>query len=257
VRARRGGAAAQILSGCAQATIASERSRTKLFLVLAALLVAGVGSSASRPSAAADPAAAILARLGSGRITELRASGGVAVVEGRASGPADAVRTLWYANLAGAALAQQDERIGRVHREVVGAAGELLERQDDAVTSGGPDAFAPVTASVQKLRARVEAAGARLTSAKVVALYGGAVDAVVQPDDPAAFVRSAGARIGALLGSRLPYLVTVVDRERTPLLVLGFSPGVGGGMGQGIAWVAPGVATDAVWSAAHAGASLR
>jgi hypothetical protein len=69
--------------------------------------------------------------------------------------------------------------------------------------------------------------------------------------DPKSFVSAAGENIAKLLGplanNDSAYLVTVVDSNRNPLLVLGFTPGLGGGIGEGVAWQAPDVQSDAVW----------
>ena len=76
---------------------------------------------------------------------------------------------------------------------------------------------------------------------------------MVQPSDPVAFVASAGSNVAALLGdlgqNQRPYLVTVVDQQGAVLLVLGFTPAVGGTIGQGIGWKASGLESDAIWGA--------
>ena len=83
-----------------------------------------------------------------------------------------------------------------------------------------------------------------------VPLLGGAADVVVQPDDPVPFAEQAGRKITTLLGplggEGRAYLVTVVDSARAPLLVLGWTPGVGGGLGEGVAWQAPGIRSSAI-----------
>jgi hypothetical protein len=44
-------------------------------------------------------------------------------------------------------------------------------------------------------------------------------------------------------------LVTIVDGKGKPMLVLGYTPAVGGGTGQGIGWQAPQANSDAIWGA--------
>ena len=77
----------------------------------------------------------------------------------------------------------------------------------------------------------------------------GAADIVVEPADPMAFATTAGRKLTTLLGrvgnNDYAYLVTVVDSRAAPLFVLGWIPGAG--QGEGIAWQAPGIRSDAIW----------
>lgn len=227
-------------------------------VVLVAVGAAGSAIARSGPTGAgADPAADVLARVGSSRLAAISAGAGNAIVEARASAAgADSARSLWYGTIAGAAIAQSAGS-NSVSRRVVDANGAVLTEENDAVATGGPDAFRPLDRSaadiVRAVRARAESLGARLLSAHYVRLFGGTAELVVQPDDPAAFVASGGANLAALLGdlgdNQRPYLVTVVDRDGEPLFVLGYTPAVGGSIGQGIGWQAPQTVSDAIWGA--------
>lgn len=225
-------------------------------VVLVAFTVAGAaiardGANAAEP----DPAADILGRIGSPRVTGLSAVGETARVEGAAATPgAESTRSLWYQTLAGAALAQ---KLGAnaVSRRVVDASGAVLAEETDSVGAGGPDAFVPLERSaadiVQGTRTRVRSLGARLVSTHFVRLFGGTAELVIQPDDPSTFVASAGSSLAILLGdlaqNQRPYLVTVVDAAGKPILVLGYTPSVGGTIGQGLGWQADDVDSDAIW----------
>jgi hypothetical protein len=76
----------------------------------------------------------------------------------------------------------------------------------------------------------------------------GAADIVVEPADPGAFATEAGTKLTTLLGrvgnNDHAYLVTVVDAKAAPLFVLGWIPSAG--QGEGIAWQAPGIHSDAI-----------
>jgi hypothetical protein len=217
------------------------------------ILVAAVALA----TAGADPESDVLDRIGSPRLESAVATGEAVVVEARAAdGEAEGARSLWYGTVAAAALAQRTGSKA-VTRRVRDAAGAVLSEETDAFAGGGPGAFAPLDRSaadlLQSARARARSAGARLLSAHYVRLYGGTAELVVQPDDPESFLRSAGANVATVLGDvardHRPYLVTVVDGSGRPLLVLGYTPAVGGGTGQGIGWQAPDASSDAIWGA--------
>lgn len=233
---------------------------------VAAALGGGVaisGASTARHAANGDPGQQILDRIASPRLASIHVQPGSALVSGTATDAADAVRTLWYENLAAAALAQTDPTVAQVTRQVVDASGRLLESEDDATASSSIDAFAPTNAApsaiTNELKARSSAVGATLLGANYVALYGGAPDIVVRPQNEADFLAQSGEKVGFLLGDLAqdhhPYLVTVVDANDDPLLVLGFTPGIGGSIGQGIGWQAPTARSDAIWGAATASAT--
>ena len=226
-------------------------------VLLIALTV--VGTAIARNGAGPgepDPAADVLARIGSPRVTALSAVGGTAAVQGAASAAgAETARSLWYQTLAGAAFAQRVVGASAISRRVVDTSGAVLAEETDRVGAVGQDAFAPLERSVtdilQATRSRAQALDAQVVSAHFIRLFGGTAELVVQPSDPTAFVASAGSKVASLLGDlgrdQRPYLVTVVDSVGRPLLVLGFTPGVGGTMGQGIGWQAPDVDSDAIW----------
>lgn len=227
-------------------------------LVVLAAAVVTAGTAIARTSGnGPDPSADVLARIGSPRLVAGSAAGGNANVEASASeAGADSARSLWYATLASAAIAQKGGA-SAVSRRVVDPAGTVLAEETDAVNTGDPDAFGPLDRSaadvVQATRARAHALGARLVSAHYIRLFGGTAELVVQPNDPAAFVASAGTNVTALLGDlqtdHRPYLVTIVDGSGSPLLVLGYTPRIGGTIGQGIGWQAPETNSDAIWGA--------
>ena len=52
--------------------------------------------------------------------------------------------------------------------------------------------------------------------------------------------------LGPLGHDQRPYLVTVVDAQHQPLLMLGWTPHLEGNLGEGIAWQAPGIRSDAI-----------
>jgi hypothetical protein len=223
-------------------------------------IAATAGNAIARSGTTAegsDPAADVLARIGSSRVTAISATAGTAAVQGTASDSgADGARSLWYETLAGAAYAQ---RVGlsSITRRVSDPSGGLLTEETDVIGTGGPDAFAPLDRTAATLerdvRARAESVGARVRSSHFIQLYGGTAELVIQPNDPAGFVTAAGVNVAAVLGDlaadQEPYLVTLLDAAGRAVLVLGYTPSVGGGMGQGIGWQAPEVDSDAVWGA--------
>ncbi len=89
-----------------------------------------------------------------------------------------------------------------------------------------------------------------MVAAHYVPFLGGTADVVVQPDPPAPFAEQVGQKVVTLLGPLArdgrAYLVTVVDSTQAPLLVLGWTPGVGQA-GEGVAWQAPGIRSDAIF----------
>jgi hypothetical protein len=52
--------------------------------------------------------------------------------------------------------------------------------------------------------------------------------------------------VGPLGHDNRPYLVTVVDAHGRALLVLGWTPDLGGGLGEGVGWQAPGIRSSAI-----------
>jgi hypothetical protein len=195
------------------------------------------------------------------RAATFTSAGGTVSVSATASGPgADTTRALWYETVEGAAQADQAGAT-RLERRVIDSSGRVLAHETDPVDPSNPAANAPLTLSQDDI-ARVaqehaDDLGARVVETRYLPLFGGTAELVVQPADPMSFAQSAGT-LGAKLISPLaldhrPYLLTIVDATEKPLLVLGFTPGVGGGTGQGIAWQAPGIKSSAVWG----GLSLR
>lgn len=220
-----------------------------------------LSACAQRPSAplddagkSSDPAAEVLKRIGSPRLDTLSADGGVASVGGRASdGEADLTRTLWYENIAAAAFAQL-VAVDVATRSVSDYAGNVLGTEQDPVSAASQDAFAPTNDTVDGIAVVIapgaEKLGVKVVSIQYVDLFGGIAEVVVQPSDVESFVASAGLNVPILLDrlaqDQRPYLLTVVDANQVPQFVLGYTPGVGGD-GQGLAWVTPGLKTDAIW----------
>jgi hypothetical protein len=112
----------------------------------------------------------------------------------------------------------------------------------------------PVTLSESDLDPALEdgaaAAGVKLVRTHYLPLLGGTAELVVQPAEPVRFAEEAGMHLATVLGplghDGRPYLVTVVDAEQRALLVLGWTPDLGGGLGEGIAWQAPGIRSSAI-----------
>ena len=112
----------------------------------------------------------------------------------------------------------------------------------------------PVTLSKGDLEAALEngaaAAGVALVRTHYLPLLGGTAELVVQPREPVRFAEEAGAHLATVVGplghGNRPYLVTVVDAQGSPLLVLGWTPHLGGGLGEGIGWQAPGIRSSAI-----------
>ena len=98
------------------------------------------------------------------------------------------------------------------------------------------------------------ALGASVVKIKFLPDLGGSAEIVVEPEQPAAFAEHAGTKITTLLGrlgdNTHAHLVTVVGSNGQPLLMLGWVPEAGRrSLGEGIAWQAPGVHTDAIYGA--------
>jgi hypothetical protein len=93
--------------------------------------------------------------------------------------------------------------------------------------------------------------GATVALAHTLPLAGGACVFVVRADNVVKFVRDAGQLTGPLLAKipnarTHPYLFEVVDSKNEPQLVVGWVPGLGGGIGQGLGWVKPGLHSSAI-----------
>jgi hypothetical protein len=122
----------------------------------------------------------------------------------------------------------------------------------DAVRGTGANDGQPPLSESDVMRAVHDGAAALGVSAVTVhylSALEGAADVVVEPADPVSFATTAGGKLTTLLGpvgdNDRAYLVTVVDSRAAPLFVLGWVPGAG--QGEGIAWQAPGIRSDAIW----------
>src|SRR3990170_7019974 len=151
------------------------------------------GGSTDAAAQTTGTPAKILQAVDSPRLSSVDAVGSTAEVTGEAStSPGDATRTLWYATVAGAALAHVDG-LDKVERRVLDASGSTLDRETDPVAlTKEMDPFAPLTLSSSEIRSQVDTAAASIDAKVVdvhyVALFGGAAEVVVQPDDVAKFV---------------------------------------------------------------------
>lgn len=213
-----------------------------------------VSPAGSSPQGGSDPAAEVLERLGSSRVESLSAEENVVLIQGSASdGEADLTRTLWYENVAASAYAQLVS-VDVASRTVTSDAGKVLAVEEDPVAAGSQDAFAPTSDSEADIAAVIEpgakSVGVVVVSIEYVDLFGGIAEVVVQPKDVETFISGAGSDLPILLDRlatrQRPYLVTVVDADQVPRFVIGYTPGLGGD-GQGVAWVTPGMETDAIW----------
>lgn len=234
------------------------KTRTRTFALagigLALLTAFSVGAAVARNSVRTYRADRHSVRVGLRKLA-IASTGETVTVSGTASGPgADTTRVVWYETVEGAAQAVQSGAT-RLTRRVIDSAGHVLADETDPVDPSNSAANAPLTLTEEDIarvaQERASDVDARVVATRYVPLFGGAAELVVQPTNPTSFAESAGT-LGANLVSQLaldhrPYLLTVVDSTETPLLVLGFTPGVGGGSGQGLAWQAPGIKSNAVW----------
>jgi hypothetical protein len=225
--------------------------------LIVALVAGAVAHGGSTLASANDPTADVLARIDSPRIREASVKDGVASVTARASkSDGEGIRSFWYATLASAAIAQK-ANAHAVNVRVYDESGNQAADETEPVGAGGPDAFAPIDRSSaninQAVRARGAGLGVQLLSIHYMRVYGGIAELVAQVDDASSISGTGGQVVGALLGdlasNARPYLVAVVGRQHQPLLVLGYTPSVGGGIGQGIGWQAPGLDSGAIFGA--------
>lgn len=236
------------------------RGRTRaiaLLLAVASLGVVAAGSAMAhhKPHSPRSPVK-VPAEASSPRVNSIDLRGQSVVVTGVATRPgAEVTRTLWYETVEGAGFAAEHDGATTLTRRVLDGSGKLLSSETDPVQTGDPEAHAPVRLSeadvTRGAQARAAALGVTIVATHYVPLFGGTAELVVQPSDPTSFAQTAGAATAKLLGPLAhdngAYLITIVDATQTPLLVLGYTPGVGGGTGQGIGWQAPDVHSDAIW----------
>ena len=178
---------------------------------------------------------------------------GTVRVAGTATSAADGTRTLWYETVAAAAYAERSAGKSLV-REVTDSTGRLLDEATDRYSPGEVRAFSEITLTEAEFAAGVEsrasALGVKLVQATYIDLFGGFGELVIEPADGKTFVEHAGSQLASVLGGiadgQRPYLVTVVDAHESPLMLMAYTPNVGGDLGQGLAWLAPGLTSDAV-----------
>jgi hypothetical protein len=122
----------------------------------------------------------------------------------------------------------------------------------DTVRRSGADDAQPALSESDVTRAvrdGAQALGMKAVTVHYLPVQGGAADIIVEPADPVSFADHPGGGITTLLGplghNDRAYLVTVVEALGAPLFVLGWMPNAG--QGEGIAWQAPGIRSDAVF----------
>lgn len=233
----------------------STKTLAAMTLILTGLMAcAETDGPAARSSITSTPVDEVLERIASPRLASLDASGSVATVSGFASDRgADLTRTLWYEDIAAVASAQLVP-VSMASRTVIGSNGQVLTTEEDPVSAGSRDALGPshlTEADIWSIiRPSAKLVGANVVTLEYVDLFGGTAEIVVQPGEVDAFVADAGSRLTTLLDrladNQHPYLVTVVDAAHEPQLVIGYVPGIGGD-GQGLAWVKPGLETNAIF----------
>jgi len=230
--------------------------RLLVIAAAAAGLTACGGSSASKGGGDGDVASAIASvrdALGTDRIVDAEVSGSRLTVSlRRADGPGDATVSLWYGKLLARAVV---DRLGgdRISSAVYEGASEIN-------VNGGADrrfrAAAPPDALPAGICARVahdwaESAAATVSQVEQIGVLGGACLFVVRPQDVEGFVADAGGLVSGLRSlpggpNARPTLIEVVDGKGAPKFVLYWIPDFGGGIGQGGAWVQPGLRSSAI-----------
>jgi hypothetical protein len=216
-----------------------------------ALLLAHLGGA--RPSQP-SPAALAAARTIGPPVTSVAVSGDhvtVHVQSGR--DVAGTTYAQWYGGLAAADVASRSSGLKDVSIVADTSSGPVVD--DVAFNARVPLAGAAerpsIGAELQALQGRAPSFGARVTKARVVPVFGGALDVTLRPSDVSGFLAHAGENVGQILGPQgsdgRAYFVTVVDRSGGVQLMLSFNPAIGGTIGHGTAWVNPSRTTDAVW----------
>jgi hypothetical protein len=232
-------------------------------LFCAAILLSAIGAAtalaqharSSQHKSVASGTRVSLTAQSDGRVTSVALQGNSVLVTGvAASRGAEVARTLWYESVEAAAFAEKTGA-NTLTRKVVDPAGNVLKMQTDPVHASIPTADAPLRVSPVDLSGslvRARSVGATVVHTEYIPLFGGTGEVVVQSSAPDSFLKNVSRFSTALLGpvgdANSPYLLTVVDSTQTPLLVLGYTPGLGGGIGQGFAWQAPNVRSDATWA---------
>lgn len=161
----------------------------------------------------------------------------------------------WFGKVLAANVAQQLKADGDVPVTTAtyhDQAGTDFNGGPDSLSSSqapndlAPDACATAAAS------QADAAGAAVKEARTIMIGSGACYLVLQPTvDVATFAESASSRLGEMLSaitnvSAHAYLAKVVDQAGTTRLVVGWTPAIGGEIGQGLGWVQPGLSSSAV-----------
>jgi hypothetical protein len=230
-------------------------SVTTLVLVVAGGTTIALGANGPASSdGESDPASKILAAVDSARVTSVSAESDSVLVEGSATSAAgDATRTLWYESLAGAAFAQAAQS-GTITRNVLDPSGKSVYTSSDPAVASSTDYTSASTFSADDIAsviyARAGELGITVVDIHYVALFGGTAEVVVHPTNMTKTLATAMSSFGSLLGSLAqndrPFLLTVVDDKGTPQLIIGHQQGMGDEHGIGLAWMAPGVETDAI-----------
>jgi hypothetical protein len=173
----------------------------------------------------------------------------------QAGQPGDVAISRWYGKVLARAVADQLAAEGGS-----GIASASYNDGSGVDSNGGADvvrATPPVTPLAARTceriaRSRPVAASLSISTARTLGILGGTCVFVVKTSgDPTAFVSDAAARLGALVSAiptaeAHPYVVQVVDPNGELQLVLGWVPGLGGDIGQGLGWVRPGTRSSAI-----------
>ena len=140
---------------------------------------------------------------------------------------------------------------GNVHKQVqrraaIDVSWPPLAEQTRAQWYRGVEQASPESVTLSErelddaLTAAAHEAGIPLVRMHYLPVLGGTAELIVQPADPSAVGSKVTRLLGPLGHDHRPYLVTVVNQDGDALLVLGWTPHLGGGIGEGVAWEAPG-----------------
>jgi hypothetical protein len=218
--------------------------------------VAAVSSSSGTSNTLAGAVAAAQNSLGADQVTSVKQTGATLQLTIASEDSFSSAVARWYGKILGRQVVSQ----------IAPADGALPISQIDEVDAsgadinGGPESVTslvrtdPLPSGECEGVASSNAADAQVLvkTVKQIEVLGGGCIFVVTPEiDPSSFVSNAGSYLGALIRSipdrrSHPSLIEVVGADNTPLLLLGWIPGVGGAFGQGVAWIGAGSQSSAV-----------
>lgn len=230
---------------------------TLIAVAIAIVAVASGGAASTRDKRAADvdqTVAQVQSLLGDKRIVGAEVAGSTLHVTLAAPDSATATLARWDGKVLARAVSDQLRSDGQgtvTSATFSDQSGVDLNGATDAVGQAPDAAPLPAGSCEQAARANASASGVRVVVARTVPLVGGACVFVIQPSDVSDFVAHAPDRVGTIIGAlpevaAHPYVVEVVDSNNDPQLILGWIPAIGGGTGEGLGWVKPGVTSPAV-----------